>query len=198
MIFLNFIANPSYKFIKFNNFYKNMLKYKPLFSLLGPIVFLLSIVIFYQNRFDIVGAMFFKFIETSQSRGIVTKSSIIYNAGKAPSYGYSIEYEYKVRKKIYKSSQVDFASKTADDKREYAEYYVKKYPIGDVVTVYYSVNNPNLAALEPKMTRYTIYAFFALFVVFISSIVLTVWSWDIVNAWRRKNSSSPAIVKHNA
>jgi hypothetical protein len=62
---------------------------------------------------------------------------------------FEISYEYRVDSVRYRSEHVSFSSHMGSD-RSFAENYMRKYPVGKPVMVYYEKGNPSFAVLEPQ------------------------------------------------
>jgi len=64
-------------------------------------------------------------------------------------YNYEIIYTYAVQGSQLQSRQVTF-SYTGTKDPQFASNYVQRYPVGTTVTVYYDVQDPSFAVLEPQ------------------------------------------------
>jgi hypothetical protein len=99
----------------------------------------------------------------TKTSGKITSSTIEVGGSaskNAIGWNFIIEYEYEVLGKVYKSSRVLYGY-TGSSNRDYAESYVKKYPEGETVLVYYHPDRPEESVLEPFVREYeVIYAFF--------------------------------------
>lgn len=103
-------------------------------------------IVFVTNYSIIKGTIFSDYIEFEVVGGEIKKSLTRIQRGKGSSYKkYSIEYEYVVNGVIYHSDVVTFSSK------KNGEEYVKKYPVGKIVSVYYQKSSPSFSVLEPNI-----------------------------------------------
>jgi Protein of unknown function (DUF3592) len=107
--------------------------------------------------------------------GTITSSSVKVEGSaskNAIGWNFVILYEYEVAGITYTSSRVHYGY-TGSSNRDYAEYYVKQYPEGKHVMVYYDPFNPEESSLDPYSREYEIfYAFlgsllFGIFVMWI-------------------------------
>jgi hypothetical protein len=87
------------------------------------------------------------------ANGIIIASSIFESNNSY--YGlvtsYSITYEFRVGNRTIRSDKITFADTGRLNEFDFAENYVKKYPIGRTVTVYYEKNDPTFCVLEPDV-----------------------------------------------
>ena len=74
--------------------------------------------------------------------------------GRGHTYSYypDISYSYIVDKKQFQSSQIHVGGKLGTSSK-YAHQYIKKYPVGKGVVVYYSTQDESNAVLEPGVHR---------------------------------------------
>lgn len=85
----------------------------------------------------------------AKTNGVITKSRLTYSAGKGGSFSYDITYEYSVEAQHYVSSQVTFGVRGAKD-ISFAQSYIRRYALGQPVTVLYQPQEPSFAVLEPN------------------------------------------------
>lgn len=91
--------------------------------------------------------------------GAITYSSV--EAGGSASknaigWNFVILYEYEVNGITYTSNRVLYGY-TGSSNRDYAEYYVRQYPEGKNVLVYYDPFRPEESALDPFSREYGIF-----------------------------------------
>jgi len=94
----------------------------------------------------------------STTTGKITESMTKWSGSPAHNaYGlhFQIRYEYKVNNVLYKSDRVNYGYKGSSDE-SLAEKYVKKYPVGKSVIVYYDPLDPKKSVLEPNVILYMI------------------------------------------
>ena len=85
-----------------------------------------------------------------KTTGFIDSSYIFAKRGKGSTFcHYYIKYHFEVDRRIYYSDEITF-SHTGEKQRSFAEGYVKKYPPGVAVTVYYEKNNPFFSVIEPN------------------------------------------------
>ncbi|MDH3973307.1 MAG: DUF3592 domain-containing protein [Deltaproteobacteria bacterium] len=97
------------------------------------------------------GTFFSDKLDLVETDGRVIKSNRVTKTSRGLSYHYNIVYEYYVNGKQYQSNQVSFGATGSKDKA-FSKKYILKYPSGKPVTVYYDLNNPGFAVLEPEVT----------------------------------------------
>jgi hypothetical protein len=143
-----------------------------LFGSVFPFIF--TLVSFMLNP-DIYLAWFVATDKLMTTQGIITSSTmnIEGSASKnALAWVFNIEYEYKVNDKIYTSNKVNYGYIGSSD-ISYAESYIKKYPEGKAVLVYYHPGHPDQSVLDPFTKNYqNLYfilgsIFFGLFIIWI-------------------------------
>jgi hypothetical protein len=103
-----------------------------------------------SNWHDVKGSFFsdtatFKSIEGR----LVSSSTYTSKWKKKIYYHYSIEYEFTVGGKNYRSDEITFNNNYSLD-QEFAQTYISKYPVGKKVTVYYDPHDPSFSVLEPE------------------------------------------------
>jgi len=80
---------------------------------------------------------------------IVSSSTYTVTRKRGTYYHYSIEYDFTVDGKSYRSDEVTFNHNYSLDE-EFAQSYISKYPVGKQVTVYYDPHDPSFSVLEPE------------------------------------------------
>ncbi len=66
---------------------------------------------------------------------------------------FQIWYEYRVKGTVYRSNRVSYGYTGSSDE-SFAEDYVRKYPVGKSVIVYYDSLDPKKSILEPDVIAY--------------------------------------------
>jgi hypothetical protein len=117
------------------------------------VLFILSIWGIWKHYSSLKGIIGESLIDYGTVTGKIIHSetrslSVRYSGGT----GYYIVYKYVIDGKIYKSDIITFA---ADDAQ--VDKYLKKYPYGKMVTVYYQKSNPSFAVLEPNTKSWTVF-----------------------------------------
>lgn len=106
----------------------------------------------YIFKDEIRGMLFDGTIEYGTTEGLITTSSTkIRGARHSSSEIVDIRYTYEVESIPYSSTLVTLAA----DYHE-IDYYLNKYPLNRKVTVYYDVNDPSFAVLEPDKKDWTV------------------------------------------
>ena len=109
-----------------------------------------SLWLILQNWQEIKGSFFRDLATFRSAEGKVVSSSIYTSTRKRKTYyHYSIEYEYVVNGKNYRSDEITFNDKYSLD-QEFAQTYISKYPVGKKVTVHYDPHDPSFSVLEPE------------------------------------------------
>ena len=102
------------------------------------------------NWQDIKGSYFSDLASFSSADGKIVSSSTYTSTWKRKTYYYySIEYEYIVNGKNYRSDEITFNHNYSID-QEFAQTYISKYPVGKKVTVHYDPHDPSFSVLEPE------------------------------------------------
>ncbi len=103
---------------------------------------------------DIKGAIFIDSNDWQTTQGVIISSDVEEETDKyGKSWRHKIIYEYTLNDKMYKSDQIHFRGYTASKDKTFAYGYVKKYPVGKQVTVFYESNNPLFSSLEPNINQ---------------------------------------------
>lgn len=116
------------------------------YGLMG-LFFLISALLIGINISEIKGVLSQGFIEYSTVSGKIDLSDTrIYGAGANASPGYNIWYNFTVNGVTYRSNLITFDGHV----RAKMDEYLRKYPVGKIVTVYYESDNPKFSVLEPE------------------------------------------------
>lgn len=113
-----------------------------------PILFA---VVLYLLRPEPIEWLFSDTSRLATTNGMITESNIELSGSpalNAVAWHYVIQYEYYIEGKRYISNRVSYGTTGSSDK-SYAEEYIKRYPIGKPVLVYYDPKRPEKSALEP-------------------------------------------------
>ena len=112
---------------------------------------LLSLMIGYgiYSNLDSLRWYFVDWRAFRQTNGQVISSNIE-GQGLHGGWRFDITYSYKVGNQEFSSSRVHYGYQ-ATENPSYAESYVKKYPVGKHITVFYEENNPQNSVLEPQV-----------------------------------------------
>lgn len=121
--------------------------------LLGLVIAALNL-----NYGHIKGNLFGDWIEYKTTIGEIVGSKTV--VGRRKSLKYEIKFRYTVNNQEYQSDLVNLAGRSSYN-HEYARSMVRKYPWKSNVTVYYDVDSPSFAVLDPKV-REPREAFFAI------------------------------------
>src|SRR5215510_3881368 len=112
----------------------------------GMLAFSLWLVL--PNWQDIKGSYFSDLATFRSAEGKIVSSSTYTSTGNRKTYyHYSIEYEYIVNGKIYRSDEITFNHNYSID-QQFAQTYISKYPVGKNVTVHYDPHDPSFSVLE--------------------------------------------------
>lgn len=113
---------------------------------------LCCLLLVYLSWREIKGTYLIDSIDLEQTAGKILSSEVTTSDYKGRTYyHYSIEYEFLVKEGNMHSKDIAFVNATAGTDKTFAEDYVRKYPAGKNVTVYYENGNPSLSALEPNV-----------------------------------------------
>lgn len=118
------------------------------------------------------------FISSEQYRttqGQITQSFLVFTRGRAPSCQYRISYRFRVGTIFYSSNQINFG-KLGDSDFEFANSYVKRYPVGRTIQVFYKADEPNFSVLEPQVFNQTRTIFAGLIFFLVASLSGIIWS----------------------
>ncbi len=114
----------------------------------GGLAFSLWLIL--TNWNDIKGSYFSDLATFRSAEGKIVSSSIYTSTRKRKTYyHYSIEYEYVVNGKNYRSDEITFNNNYSLD-QEFAQTYISKYPVEKKVTVHYDPHDPSFSVLEPE------------------------------------------------
>jgi hypothetical protein len=107
-----------------------------------------------SNWHDIKGSYLSDLASFSSAEGRIVSSSTYTSKQKRTTYyHYSIEYEFAVDGKSYRSDEITFDNNYSIN-QEFAQIYINKYPVGKNVTVYYDPHDPSFSVLEPEEKGY--------------------------------------------
>ena len=114
---------------------------------LAIILFVIVVILAYRDFGNLRGIVISPWIEFKETSGeVITSIEILKSSGKSQTREFAeVIYRYSVKDRIYESNQVNFAG---DGYR--VDYYLKKYPQGNNVTVFYSETFPSISTLEPE------------------------------------------------
>ena len=119
----------------------------PLWGIAGCIL-VVVLVMLWSRWADIKGTYLMSAASYQTTNGVIVSSSS-FPCGKAGrSNCFEIIYKYSVEGKSYVGDHVNFRG-SRSDYRDYTDGYVRKYPVGKSVVVYYEIGNPSFAVLEP-------------------------------------------------
>jgi Protein of unknown function (DUF3592) len=125
------------------------MKFAIKFFWVGVAMLATSLWLALPNWQGIKGSYFSDLASFSSAEGkIVSSSTYTSTTWKRKTYyHYSIEYEYIVNGKNYRSDEITFNHNSSID-QEFAQTYVSKYPVGKKVTVHYDPHDPAFSVLE--------------------------------------------------
>jgi len=117
---------------------------------ISPFILLLALLFGAVRWRDVKGSLWLDSATLSQTTGKITESKVNCECGRyGKVYHYEIRYGYEVDGHRFESDAVSFSDASAKS-RNMADEYVKKYPVGSSVTVFYEDGNPSFAVLEPE------------------------------------------------
>jgi uncharacterized protein DUF3592 len=170
------------------------MKYAAHFFLLGAIMLVIAIPLVLSDWYRVKGAWVSisdpTYFRLTEGR-IVSSSTHTSRYKRRTYYHYSIEYEFTIDGKSYRSDKVTFNTNTSFYQED-AQHYIRKYPVGKIVVVYYDPHDPSFSVLEPEELE--VLAVGALLFLIISALVFALSSgyWLIGKAFFHKKSSHPA------
>ncbi len=97
---------------------------------------------------DIKGSYLIAADDLQTTPGIILSSQTEESSPRSTGLLYKIKYQYTIAGKRYYSEQVTFTFVGNSD-HNFARGYVRKYPVGRAVIVYYDPADPSFAVLEP-------------------------------------------------
>jgi hypothetical protein len=146
-------------------------------------VFLLLAAISVVSEWDrLEGALFTKPSDYRLAQGEILSSSVRSKGGRG-GYEYQISYSYIAEGKRYVDNQVTFSS-ASRSYRSYAQGYVRNYPVGLSVLVYYHHKKPSFAVLEPNQKEGTAMITFGRCVLLICSLLGVAYSLFLLTRQR--------------
>jgi|SRR5262245_11370684 len=114
----------------------------------GMLAFSLWLVL--SNWHDVKGSFFTDLASLRSAEGKIISSSMYTSRGNRKTYyHYSIEYEFTVNGKSYRSDEITFNDNYSLH-QEFAQTYTNKYPVGKMVVVYYDPYDPSFSVLEQE------------------------------------------------
>ena len=123
-----------------------------------PVLSFFSVFIFgflftsFLFKDELRGILLDRTIEYGTAEGVITKSGTQLDTGRyTSSLRIDMKYDYEVDSIPYTSSLVNYAA----DYHE-IDHYLAKYPVGKKVMVYYEIDDPSLAVLEPDNKDWSI------------------------------------------
>lgn len=102
----------------------------------------------------IVGA--YSYFWVPQQGEIITAEAVIISSGNGWDKRAKIEFSYKVDNQVYISNMVDIRPRLSTKNRRVNTSYLKKYRLGNQVTVFYSDSWPNFSTLNKGISINTI------------------------------------------
>ena len=110
----------------------------------------LCLLLISSDTSAIRGAVFIGPSSYTRTVGIITQSDLsICKYRTNINYGFNISYSYSVEGKAYTGNRVLFGSSWRPYK-SFSEAYIRKYPVGYNVSVFYKSDEPSFAVLEPN------------------------------------------------
>ena len=119
----------------------------PLWGIASTLLFAGFLVIAFRWA-DIRGSYLVDACSYRTTQGVIVLSRTESCGRSNNSTCFNIAYDYSVSGKDYRSSKINF-SHSLSPNPSYAEGYVRKYPVGKNILVYYEEKNPSFAVLEP-------------------------------------------------
>jgi hypothetical protein len=114
----------------------------------GIVALAFSLWLILSNWHDIKGTYFSDPASFSSTDGRIVSSSTYTSTPKRKTYyHYSIEYEFTVNGKNYRSGEITFDNNYSLEQK-FAQAYISKYPVGKKVSVYYDPRDPSFSVLE--------------------------------------------------
>jgi hypothetical protein len=108
----------------------------------------------------------------SSTSGVITESRLqVGYIKQIEGFWPDLRYDYSVNGIAFTGDRIDFHLQDHLQAKDGAESWLKFYPTGKVVTVFYDSNNPSISILEPGMKReqrflfYLAFGFLAVFVI---------------------------------
>jgi hypothetical protein len=128
----------------------------------SPILLLVVCIITAFRWHDFRGSHLLRRNSLATTQGVIISSRL----RPTDARHYEIGYEFAVGGKTYRSDEVTFAH-TGSRNPEFARDYVRRYPVGKTVTVFYDPADPGFSVLEPASTEFYLLGFFLPAVLFI-------------------------------
>ena len=72
----------------------------------------------------------------------------------SPTYSVALRYRYSVGPETYESSRIGWGAKSADRKPDIPETFLREYPEGHAIAVFYDPMNPAMAMIDPTGSRF--------------------------------------------
>jgi Protein of unknown function (DUF3592) len=167
------------------------MKFSVILFWIGAGMLAASLWLVLSNWHDLKGSFFSDLATFKSIEGRIVSSSTYTSKWKRKTYyHYSIEYEFTVNGKNYRSDEITFNDNYSID-QEFAQKYISKYPVGKKVTVSYDPHDPSFSVLEPEESGDSALA--VLFLLF--SVVVFILSSGyllIRKVFFHKKSSHPA------
>ncbi len=117
-------------------------------SIAGVIIILCYI---YSDWHGFKGRYFTDLSRLASAEGIIVSSSTYTSKSKRTIYyHYNIEYEFNVNGRYYLSNEITFSGEYSPHEQE-TRGYIREYPIGKKVIVYYDPQDPSFSVLEPNI-----------------------------------------------
>lgn len=105
----------------------------------------------YSDWHGFKGRYFTDLSRLASAEGIIVSSSTYTSKSKRTVYyHYNIEYEFNVNGRYYLSNEITFSGEYSTHEEE-TQGYIREYPIGKKVIVYYDPQDPNFSVLEPDI-----------------------------------------------
>ncbi|HKX30630.1 MAG TPA: DUF3592 domain-containing protein [Blastocatellia bacterium] len=168
------------------------------FMMLGAIMLVVTVPMALTDWYNVKGIWIYLINPASfkLTEGRIVSSSTYTSIGRSKQ-GYrtiiphfSIEYEFTVDGKSYRSDKVTFSGDVTGY-QEIALSYTHRYPVGKTVTVYYNHRDPSLSVLEPKRRGILPMMFLGFVIISVLIFVLSTGYWLISKVFFPKKSSPP-------
>jgi hypothetical protein len=86
--------------------------------------------------------------------GQITHSQVVSkSAGDSTSYTPEVQYSYRVKDEEYIGTRIFHGDEGYSSNGDYARRNVERYPVGRKVSVYYDLQKPSSAVLEPGVSK---------------------------------------------
>jgi hypothetical protein len=134
-------------------------------------------------RFDDIKAPFVGVDAYRATTGTIISSKIVFVGSIRGGWQYEIFYKYMIGNRVYISNKISFLNRGNDADDEYASEYVKKYPVGKNILVYYEKSSPEKSVLEPEN-----YSNSSLYLVIVLLAIAVFHFWFVLRYYFRMKS----------